>query len=137
MITDNAFFSKLNNEGVLLSANILNPDSGTKSERDAANAEFQRFVYDTYETLYKIESRVNAGKPSSSIFCRMDISLIVNEKTKQVHYFVNEFERAHTTSLWSNKPGNKLRASTAPINMLGNTFAEAFYDWMSYICSPY
>jgi hypothetical protein len=126
--------SDLHARGALLTTNVCNPDHGSHSIRSDAETEFKTFVLDTFNELYQIEARVLGGVPSIGIFCRFDIGLIVNAE-RQVHYFVNEVERVQTTSLWSNKQ-SKEKSSQARIGILGETFAEAFYSWLSHTINP-
>lgn len=114
---------------------MCNPDHGSHSIRSDAEAEFRSFVLDTYNELYQIEARVLGGIPSIGIFCRLDIGLIISADN-EVHYFVNEVERVQTTSLWSNKQP-KEKSSQARIGILGETFAEAFYSWLSHTIDPH
>lgn len=123
-------------QGTLLKTVACNPDRGAISIREQGRNEFFDFVQKTYEGLYAIESNMVGGKPSMSVFCRMDISLIVDSKTDTVSYFVNEVERYHTCSLWSNmKSGPK--SVRAPIGSLADTFAGVFYKWLIDIKGPY
>ena len=49
-----------------------------------AKEDFYVFVQQTYDELYRIESRVNGGKSPLAVFCRMDIGIIENPVTKEV-----------------------------------------------------
>jgi hypothetical protein len=118
--------------GTLLNTKVCNPDEGSVSYRDAARRQFMTFVMDTYKGLYSIESRVMGGKPSIGLFCRLDIGLI--SAGGKMYYFVNEVERNQTTSLWSNRDGGK-SSTHVTIGVLGETFAEAFHNWLSDISS--
>lgn len=133
-LIDVALRSVLHQRNILLDTDVCNPEHGSVSLRNAARDEFIKFVKDTYEGLYAIESRVLSGMPSIGVFCRMDIGLIVAKN--QVYYFVNELERVQTTSLWSNKP-TKEKSSRARIGVFGTTFSETFHDWLSHTMSPY
>jgi hypothetical protein len=118
----------------LFNTEVCNPDQGSVAEREKAQEEFQTFVTKTYEGLYEIESRVLGGRPSIGIFCRMDIGLI--RSNGSIHYFVNEVERNQTTSLWSNNAGVK-GSEQVRIGVLGQSFADALYRWLSDLKRPY
>jgi hypothetical protein len=123
-------------QGILLKTDVCNPDQGSIAIRDQGKQQFFDFVQSTYEGLYAIESSVIGGKPSMSVFCRMDISLIVDSQTNHVCYFVNEVERYHTTSLWSNmKQGAK--SVRAPLGSFADTFSDVFYKYLVDIKNPY
>jgi hypothetical protein len=130
------FPRSLQAQGVLMKTDVCNPDHGSIAVRDQAKQQFFGFVRDTYEGLYAIESTLIGGKPSMSVFCRMDISLIVDSNTNNVNYFVNEVERYHTCSLWSNmKQGAK--SARAPIGSFADTFSAVFYKWLVDITNAY
>jgi hypothetical protein len=132
---DKNTISDLHAAGTLLTTDVCNPDHGSHSTRSDAENEFRSFVLETYNELYQIESRVLGGISSIGVFCRLDIGLIISPQ-QQVHYFVNEVERVQTTSLWSNKQ-LKEKSSQARIGILGETFAEAFYNWLSHTINPH
>ena len=46
--------------------------------------DFYVFVQQTYNELYRIESRVNGGKSPLAVFCRIDVGIIENPVTKEV-----------------------------------------------------
>ena len=92
------------------------------------------FVTKTFKELYKLESRTLCGRSAISIFCRIDIGLI--EQDGRVYYFVNEVERTHTASLWTNPPKG-VRSSQSRIGLFGSTFAETFYKWLEDVESPF
>ena len=81
-----------------------------------------------------MESRSMSGKPSICLFCRLDIGLLI-DKEGRAHYFVNEVERTQTTSLWSNR--SHAKSPKASTGILGDTFAQAFYEWLLSMNSPY
>ena len=120
--------------GLLEDANICNPDRGSRTICNEAEIEFRTFVMQTYEELYMIESRSMLGKPSICLFCRLDIGLLIDDDGN-AHYFVNEVERTQTTSLWSNRVHAK--SPKAPTGILGDTFAQALYEWLLSMNSPY
>ena len=120
--------------GLLEEVNVCNPNEGSRTVRDEAEEEFRTFVTQTYEELYMIESRTMSGKPSICLFCRLDIGLLIGDDDR-VHYFVNEVERTQTTSLWSNR--QQARSPKTPSGILGDTFAQAFYQWLLSMNSPY
>ena len=113
---------------------MCNPDQGTAANREKGKSQFYDFVQKTYKGLYTVESRVIGARPSMSIFCRIDISLIVEGDA--VHYFVNEVERYHTCSLWSNRKSGP-NSSRASIGTFADTFSETFYKWLADIFNPY
>jgi len=86
-----------------------------------------KFVMDTYNGLYKLESRMLSGKSSICVFCRLDIGLIQGGNNS-FHYFVNEVERTQTASLWSNLTG--ISPKRSHIDLFGSTFAHALYMWL-------
>ena len=47
--------------------------------------DFYVFIQQTYDELYCIEPRVNGGKSPLAVFCRIDIGIIENPVTKEVH----------------------------------------------------
>jgi hypothetical protein len=118
-----------------LGSAICNPSHGSLITRNAARAEFIKFVMDTYRELYRIESRVLGGKPSMALFCRFDVGIIAGND-QNIHYFVNEVERAQTTSMWSNR-SCAFSSAQVPFGTLATTFAGVFYDWLSDICNPH
>jgi len=61
--------------------------------------QFHKFIMDTYDELYKVESKQLLAKSSIGVFVRFDVALIVDQGTQQVTYFVNEVERTQTTTL--------------------------------------
>jgi hypothetical protein len=122
-------------DGSLLSTDVCNPDQGTVSIREKANAEFRDFVKNTYEGLYEAESKILSAKSSLSVFARFDIGLVVNSSDRRVQYFVNEVERTQTTSLWTNRFRSKVARS--PAGILGASLAETFYAWLHSISNPY
>ena len=126
--------SHLQASGQLFEMNICNPDQGDRTTRDKAEAEFRTFVLQTYEELYAMESRRTSAKPSISLFCRLDIGILIDSEG-QAHYFVNEVEKTQTTSLWSNR--QHAQALRIPARMLGHTFAKVFYEWMQSLHNPY
>jgi hypothetical protein len=124
-----------NNTLESLGAGICNPDHGSLSVHNAAQTEFTNFVMDTYHELYRIESQVLGGKPSMALFCRFDVGITAGTD-QRVYYFVNEVERAQTTSMWSNRSCT-FSSAKVPFGMLGSTFASVFHGWLSDICNPH
>jgi hypothetical protein len=119
----------------LMQMNVCNPDKGNAAIRAKGRQEFYDFVRNTYEGLYAIKSRIIAGRPIG-IFCRLDVSLMIDTRLGQVDYFVNEIERTHTCSLWSNRKVGPT-SSRASIGTLSDTFAEVFYNWLLDLSNPY
>jgi hypothetical protein len=97
----------------LTRADIVNPDmvGGTFSAQDMAKKEFFDFVTTTHRELAKSEARELGGKSSITVFCRMDIGIILDPLGK-AFYFVNEVERMLMASLWSKCPGMPLKTFT-------------------------
>jgi hypothetical protein len=126
--------SELHVAGRLSQVDVCNADSGNRSTRDDAEREFRLFVMQTYEELYAMEARKMSGKPSICIFCRLDIGILIDSE-EQAHYFVNEVERTQTASLWSNRQNSQ--SPKVPARMLGNTFAQTLYEWLSSMQDPY
>jgi hypothetical protein len=126
--------SLLHASGELLETNICNPDQGDRTTCDEAEIEFRTFVLQRYEELYAMESRRTYAKPSISLFCQLDIGILIDGEG-QAHYFVNEVEKTQTTSLWSNR--QHAQALRIPAQMLGHTFAKVFYDWLLSLHNPY
>jgi hypothetical protein len=116
--------------------NVCNPDEGTAVLRMKGRQEFYEFVRKTYEGLYAIESKKLGGRPTIGVFCRIDISLMVDHQTHRVDYFVNEIERTHTCSLWSNRKQGPT-SSKASVGTLADTFSEVFYKWLLDLSNPY
>jgi hypothetical protein len=133
-LVSDVFQSDMYRQGRLDEVNVCNPDEGSRTVRDEAEEEFRTFVTQTYEELYMIESRSMSGKPSICLFCRFDIGVLISNDDR-VHYFVNEVEHTQTTSLWSNR--QHARSPKAPAGILGDTFAQALYQWLLSMNSPY
>jgi hypothetical protein len=115
---------------------VCNPDEGNTVLRAKGRQEFYNFIRKTYEGLYAIESKKLTGKPMIGVFCRLDISLTVNQQTNRVDYFINEIERMHMCSLWSNRKLGPT-SSKASIGTLADTFSEVFYKWLFDLSHPY
>jgi hypothetical protein len=113
---------------------MCNPDHGTVLTREKGKTQFYDFVQKTYEGLYMVESRALGARSSISIFCRIDISLIVEGDI--VHYFVNEVKRYHTCSLWSNRKTGP-NSSKVSIGTFADTFSETFHKSLVDIFNPY
>jgi hypothetical protein len=101
---------------------------GTLEERDHARKEFERFVIHTWEQLVYREKPHVAGTPSTALFCRMDVGVIV--RNGQISYFVNEVERALTTSLWMDGMPDGLHG------IFADTFGVRLHEWISGIYNP-
>jgi hypothetical protein len=112
----------------------INPIEGSLEDRESARAEFMRFASTIYEDLYRIESRILSARSALSIFCRIDIGLIVNTSNGKLNYFVNEVERTATASLWSDRGDGH---GGNPIGTVGTTFAASLYRWLRDVCDPY
>lgn len=122
-------------QGTLLATDVCNPTFGSMSTRQKGEEQFRKFVVDTFDELYKIETKQLSSKSSIGIFVRFDISLIVDQHNQEVTYFVNEVERTQTTTLWSNRSSAK--SGGAPTGILGYTLAETLYKWLSVITDPF
>jgi hypothetical protein len=104
---------------------LWNPVEGDYITRENAKKEFHDFVKNVYAALYRIESRSTNGRPSMSIFCRLDIGLIIEQG--KVDYFVNEVERTATASLCSN---GLVGLGPSKIGIIGSSFALALHKWL-------
>ena len=89
---------------------------------------------DTYDELYKIESKQLAAKSPIGVFVRFDIALILDQGSDRITYFVNEVERTQTTTLWSNRL--RAKSSTPPTSIFGYTLAETLHRWLCIITDP-
>jgi hypothetical protein len=56
-------------------------------ERNEAKLHFYEFVNTIYKGLHRIESNVNGAKSALSVFCRIDIGLIMNPRGEVRHLF--------------------------------------------------
>jgi hypothetical protein len=65
-------------------------EGGTVKERQTAKDELVNFAQQTYNALM-------SEQPGSSLWfmCRIDIGVMMNPKTKQFEYFVNEVEQGN------------------------------------------
>jgi hypothetical protein len=118
----------MHGKGTLLTTDVCNPAYGSKETRRLGKQQFRNFIMDTYDELYKIESKQLLAKSSIGVFVRFDVALIVDQGSQRITYFVNEVERTQTTTLWSNGP--KAKSSTAPTGILGYTLAEKLHNWL-------
>jgi hypothetical protein len=118
----------MHRQGTLLTTDVCNPSYGSMETRLRGRQQFHKFIMDTYDELYKVESKQLLAKSSIGVFVRFDVALIVDQGTQHVTYFVNEVERTQTTTLWSNRL--KAKSSTAPTGILGYTLAETLYKWL-------
>lgn len=112
---------------------ICNPMEGDYEYRQMAETQFRDFVKKTYDGLYKIETTRLGGRSSISVFCRLDVGILMDEN-HSAYYFVNEVERTPTTSLWSNTSKNS--KSQSLIGTLGTTFAYVFHRHLTDIMNP-
>jgi hypothetical protein len=90
---------------------------------------------DTFNELFKVETKQLSARSCLGIFVRFDIALIVNQHDGKVSYFVNEVERTQSTTLWSNRLSAKM--GTTGTGILGYTLAEALCKWVSEITDPF
>jgi hypothetical protein len=65
-----------------------------------AEEEFHALIMDTFDELYKVETKQLSAKSSIGVFVHFNIVLIVDRSDNQVHYFVNEVKCTQTTTLW-------------------------------------
>lgn len=121
----------MHKNGTLLTTDVCNPAFGSMETRLHGKQQFHDFIMDTYDELYKVESKQLQAKSSIGVFVRLDVALIVDQGTQRVTYFVNEVERTQTTTLWSNRL--KAKSLAAPTGILGYTLAETLYKWLSII----
>jgi len=73
----------------------FDPNRGT-AEKEIARNELHSFVVDFLNRLAVLDG----ANSSLRVFCRVDVSVFVDEK-KKVSFYVNEVERGLTTCLWS------------------------------------
>jgi len=109
----------------------INPGEGDLDDRRKAKEEFEKFVRDTYQHLYRMESKTIGGRSSIAIFCRLDIGLVFNGT---LHYFVNEVERSPSASLWANREKN---SGSNPIGIFGASFGKSLHKWLTEIDDAY
>src|ERR1700720_465187 len=121
----------MHRNGTLLTTDVCNPAFGIMETRRHGKQQFRDFIMDTYDELYKVESKQLQAKSSIGVFVHFNVALIVDQGTQCVTYFVNEVERTQTTTLWSNRLKAKLLA--APTGILGYTLVETLYKWLSII----
>lgn len=69
------------------------------------------------------------GTPSTAIFCRLDIGVMV--RNGNPYYFVNEVERSLTTSLWMEA------MPQGQHGVLADTFGIALYRWLTWFYDPF
>ena len=77
--------------------NVFDPNQGTV-EKDIARGKLYAFVTNFLDRLTALEG----AKSSLHVFCRVDVSIFVDED-KKVSFYVNEVERGLTTCLWSDQ----------------------------------
>lgn len=109
---------------------ILNPQRGAHIHRDAGKKEFEDFVLGTWSKLVRQETRINGGKSSLAVFCRMDVGILLLDGNDRPQYFVNEVERTTTTSLW-------LRGHLNSMGTMADSFAILFRQWLADMNNPY
>lgn len=88
----------LNNINPLTSSELSSTDWGSHADHQKAKEEFERFALNTWRGLVTMEKALVIGTPSTALFCRLDIGIMI--QGTRVEYFVNEIERSLTTSLW-------------------------------------
>jgi hypothetical protein len=108
---------------------IINPDHGTFQLRQAAKEEFYEFIGKTHKALVISEAKEMGSPTSIAVFCRIDVSIILDEGGK-ASYFVNEVERTSTTSLWS-------KCLNMPLNTLATTFTYEMHKWLSFVSQDF
>src|SRR5436190_6690339 len=113
--------------GLLNSGEIVNPKNGNSDLRQRSKAQFYQFTFDTYKSLYTIESRLLTARSTISVLCRLDIGLMVVKG--KVNYFINDVERSQNTSLWNNPPEGEKHPSH--IGLIGVKFAKSLHMWIS------
>jgi hypothetical protein len=121
----------MHRKGTLLTTDVCNPAFGSMESRQHGRQQFHEFIMDTYDELYKVESKQLQAKSSIGVFVHFDVALIVDQGTQCVTYFVNEVKRTQTTTLWSNRL--KAKSSATPTGIFGYTLAETLYKWLSII----
>jgi hypothetical protein len=127
--------SGMHKRGVLVTSDVCNPMTGSMAMHQQGETQFQQFVMDTFDVLYKIELKQLLVKSSINIFVHFDILLIVNRQDKQVYYFINEVKRTQTITLWSNRLSAK--SVTPAMGILGYTLAETLYKWLTVITNAF
>ncbi|KAI6036032.1 hypothetical protein PISMIDRAFT_25408 [Pisolithus microcarpus 441] len=93
--------AKIQNQGTT-TADVVNPNQGTSTQRDRAKEEFENFMLETW---------------------KLDIGL--GMKDGRLMYFVNEVERSLTTSLWMNSMPDGVHG------IFADMLASTLYDWLS------
>ena len=78
---------------------IVEPWDCTSEECAKAKEHFYTFVEKAYKGLYHRESNVNGTKSPSSVFCRIDIGLIMNANNEVIHLCLNQFKWFMTVCL--------------------------------------
>lgn len=72
-------------------------DLGGHHKRENAQKEFEEYALATWQSLVCMEKSLVAGTPCTAVFCRLDIGVIMKNRT--ISYFVNEVEHSLMTSL--------------------------------------
>jgi hypothetical protein len=96
--------------------------------RRHGSEQFHQFITDTYDELYKMETKQLMAKSPIGMFVRFDVALILDQGSQRIMYYVNEVERTQMMTLWSNQLRAKL--SNAPTGILGYTLVETLHRWL-------
>lgn len=98
--------------------NAFGANLGT-AEKELARKKINEFVVDF---LKRLVSR-DGENSSLVVFCRVDVSIFVDEN-KKVSFFVNEVERGITTCLFGS-------TGSSMVGVVGSDLAWPFARWMS------
>jgi hypothetical protein len=98
---------------------------GTKAERDAAEEEFHSFAKQTYDAL-----AIDENASSLKLLCRLDISVMLNQVTGRLDYFVNEVERGCLVCLFGSVGDGVFPAHKIGDEMLDNII-DMLDEWYS------
>jgi hypothetical protein len=114
---------------------VGSPQDVPAEETSSALSEIQTFAETNLSHLVKAECLAYHHIPSISIFCRMDIGIMEDDKG-QLKYFVNEVTRGPLAATMfpperSNMPGElDGLASLTVLQEMGEGFSKHFYDML-------
>ena len=116
---------RLNND--LSAQDIAFADNVSDEEVTVALEEICSFATCTLHHLIRAETKALGYRPSISLFCRLDIGVMLNEHG-ELRYFVNEVTRGPTNAtLWA---GRLPDTSGIPHN-LSSAFARPFHTYLT------
>lgn len=102
------------------------PRGITKDELTTARTELETFAEKTLSRLIEAERLAYHFTPSISLFCRLDIGVMPDDKGR-LQYFVNEVTRGPTMTCLFSGSGTDVE-EVAP--NLGADFAVAFHKYL-------